>query len=47
MTNTLAIWLGMLIFAAILGDIFLNGGEALMFILRKFAVFIEYLSFWR
>jgi hypothetical protein len=47
MTNKLALWLGLLIFAAILGDMFLNGGIALLFMLRKLAVFIEYLSFWR
>lgn len=47
MTNKLALWLGLLITAAVLGDIFLNGGAALLFLLRKFAIFIEYLSFWR
>ena len=47
MTNKLAIWLGVIITAVILGDIFLNGGAALLFLLRKFAVFIEFLSFWR
>jgi hypothetical protein len=47
MTNKLAIWLGLVIAGAILGDIFLNQGAALLFLLRKFAVFIDYLSFWR
>jgi hypothetical protein len=47
MTNNLAVWLGLAIFAAVLGDMFLNGGTALLFLLRKFAEFIEYLSFWR
>ena len=47
MTNKLALWLGMLIVAAVLGDIFLEGGAGLLFLLRKFAVFIEFLSFWR
>jgi len=47
MTDKLAVWLGLLIAAAILGDMLLNGGAALLFLLRKFAVFIEYLSFWR
>jgi hypothetical protein len=32
---------------AVLGDIFLNGGDALLFLLRKFAVYIDYVSFWR
>ncbi|SEM84404.1 hypothetical protein SAMN05216227_100392 [Pseudorhodobacter antarcticus] len=47
MTNTLAIWLGFVIVAAVLADIILNSGGALLFLLRRFAVFIEYLSFWR
>ncbi|MDN5789228.1 hypothetical protein [Pseudorhodobacter sp.] len=47
MTDKLAIWLVLLIVAAILGDIFLNQGAALLFLLRKFAVFVEYLQFWR
>ncbi|WP_199743687.1 hypothetical protein [Pseudorhodobacter sp. E13] len=47
MTDKLAIWLGLAVLAAIVGDIFLNHGAALLFLLRKFAVFIEYLSFWR
>ncbi|WP_022703498.1 hypothetical protein [Pseudorhodobacter ferrugineus] len=47
MTNKLAVWLGMLIFVAVLGDIFLNGGASLLFLMRKFAVFIDFVSFWR
>ncbi|WP_168199244.1 hypothetical protein [Pseudorhodobacter turbinis] len=47
MTNTLAIWLGIVIAAAVFGDFILNGGDAALFLLRKFAVFIDYLSFWR
>jgi hypothetical protein len=47
MTNKLAVWLGALIFIAVLADIFLDDGAALLFLLRKFAVFIEFLSFWR
>ncbi|MGO4908645.1 hypothetical protein ACEN2J_09975 [Pseudorhodobacter sp. W20_MBD10_FR17] len=47
MTNKLAIWLGLILAAAILGDMFLNSGFALLFLLRKFAVFIEFISFWR
>jgi len=47
MTDKLAIWMGLIIVAAVLGDIFLNGGTALLYLLRKFAAFIEYLSFWR
>jgi len=47
MTNKLAVWLGALICIAILADILLEDGAALLFLLRKFAVFIEFLSFWR
>jgi hypothetical protein len=47
MTDKLAIWLGLILSALILGDIFLNHGAALLFLLRKFAVFIEFISFWR
>ena len=47
MTDRLAIWLGLVLAAAILGDIVLNSGAAMLFLLRKFDAFIEYLSFWR
>jgi hypothetical protein len=47
MTDRLAIILGLLIFAAVGLDILANDGRALMFALRKFADFIEYVSFWR
>jgi hypothetical protein len=47
MTNKLALWLGLIIFVAILGEFILNGGAATVFLLRKFAVFIDYVSFWR
>lgn len=47
MTNKLAIWLGLALVVVVVADIFLNQGAALLFLLRKFAVFIEFLSFWR
>jgi hypothetical protein len=47
MTDKLAIWLGAAIVLAIIGDIGLNGGAGLVFLLQKLAVFIEFLSFWR
>ena len=33
--------------ALIAADTFLNHGAALLFLLRKLADFVEYLSFWR
>jgi len=47
MTDRLAIVLGLVILAAFALDFALNHGDASMFLLRKFAAFIEYLSFWR
>jgi hypothetical protein len=47
MTDRLAIILGLLIIAVVGLDIIANDGRALMFALRKFADFIEYISFWR
>ena len=47
MTNRLAIGLGAVILIALALDILGNDGHAMLFLLRKFADFIEYLSFWR
>tara|TARA_R110002096_G_scaffold13722_20_gene48364 strand:+ start:4724 stop:4867 length:144 start_codon:yes stop_codon:yes gene_type:complete len=47
MSNRLAIILGLVILAAVALDIVLNDNQASLFLLRKFATFIEYLSFWR
>ena len=47
MTDRIAFVLAAVIIAAILGDITLNDGAALVFALRKLADFVEYLSFWR
>lgn len=47
MSNRMALILLVVVVALLGGDAVLNGGRATMFILRKFATFIEYLSFWR
>jgi hypothetical protein len=47
MTDRIAISLGLLILAAIGWDLLANDSRAFLFLLRKFADFIEYLSFWR
>ena len=47
MTDRIALVLVCLIGAAILADVFLNGSHALLFLLRKLADMIEYLSIWR
>ncbi len=47
MTDRIALGLGLLIVLAIGLDIILNDGTALLFLMRKFADFLEFLSFWR
>ena len=47
MTDRIALVLASLIGAAILADIFLNNGTALMFLVHKLVDLIEYLSIWR
>lgn len=47
MTNQIAIVLGLLIVALVGGDLFLNGGDATLFLLRKFEELLEWLAFWR
>ena len=46
LTNTIALWLGLLIGAAIIADLALNGGSALLFLSRKFLDLIEWVAFW-
>jgi hypothetical protein len=46
-TDKLAIILGSLILAAIAADLLANGGQAMMFLLKKFADMVEWLAFWR
>jgi hypothetical protein len=47
MTNTIALYLGLLILAALGLDIFLNSAQALIFLAHKLLGFIEYVAFWR
>lgn len=47
MTNTIALFLGIVILGAVGLDIFANDGEALVFLTRKLVGFIESVAFWR
>jgi hypothetical protein len=46
LTNTIALWLGLLIVAAGIGDLTLNDGVALQFLARKFLDLVEWVAFW-
>jgi len=46
-TDRIALGLGIVICAAVALDLFANGGGVLLFLMRKFFVFIEFLAFWR
>lgn len=46
LTNTIAVWIGLILLAGILADFALNGGSALMFLARKFLDLIEWVDFW-
>jgi hypothetical protein len=45
-TNIIALWIGLILTAAITADLALNGGSALMFLARKFLDLIEWVDFW-
>jgi hypothetical protein len=47
MTNTIALYLGLAILAALGLDIFLNEARALVFLMQKLVGYIEYVAFWR
>ena len=47
MTNSLALWIGLSLLAAFIADFALNGGSAVIFLVRKFLDMIEWLAFWR
>ena len=47
MNNQIAIWLGGALVVAILLDLVLNSGDALLFLARKGLGMINYLAFWR
>jgi hypothetical protein len=46
MTNTIALYLGILIAAAMALDFFANDGTALLFLARKFLDLMEWVVFW-
>ncbi|WP_299145114.1 hypothetical protein [uncultured Tateyamaria sp.] len=47
MTNSNAIFLGLLIIGAITVDVMLYGSEHLVFLGKKFAELLEWIAFWR
>ena len=47
MTDRIALWIGLILLAAIIADLALNSGLALQFLLRKFIDLIEWVAFWR
>ena len=47
MTDRIALWIGLILLAAVIADLALNGGSALQFLLRKFIDLIEWVAFWR
>jgi hypothetical protein len=46
MTNLLAVWVFLIVVAALVADHYFGWGGT-MFLLRKFADLIEWLAFWR
>jgi hypothetical protein len=46
LTNTIALWLGIVIVAGITADLSLNDGVALQFLARKFLDLVEWVDFW-
>ena len=47
MTNRIALWIGLILLAAMIADFALNGGAATRFLSRKFLDLIEWVVFWR
>lgn len=47
MTNTIALYLGLIILAAIAVDFLANDAVALTFTARKFLDLVEWVAFWR
>jgi len=46
-TDRIALILALTVVGLVVADLALNGGEELLFLMRKFFVFIEFLAFWR
>ncbi|WP_171054551.1 hypothetical protein [Roseovarius arcticus] len=47
MTNAIAVWLFLLIAAALFADYWFQGMDGLIFLGAKFGDLIEWLAFWR
>lgn len=47
MTNKIAIWLGLILIAAIVADIVLVGGADLIFLGKKLFELLNWMAFWR
>lgn len=47
MTDRLALFFGILLIAAIAGDLIFYDGETLLFLSKKFLDLIEWIAFWR
>ncbi|MFN3970591.1 MAG: hypothetical protein ACK4GO_08455 [Gemmobacter sp.] len=47
MSNATALVIGLVLVAALVLDQVANGGQATLFLARKFMGLIEYLAFWR
>lgn len=47
MTNTVAIWLGVLIAGGVGADVLLNDSQTLIFLIRKGIDLIQWMAFWR
>lgn len=47
MTNRIALFLALVILAAIVADVVLNQAEASLFLARKLVVLIDWVMFWR
>ena len=47
MTNSLAIYLGLIVLAGLFADLFLTGGSNLLFLAKKFTDMTEWMAFWR
>jgi hypothetical protein len=47
LTNRIALWIGVILLAAIIADLALNGGVALEFVVRRFLDLVDWVVFWR
>ncbi|MBF9032388.1 hypothetical protein HKCCE3408_18465 [Rhodobacterales bacterium HKCCE3408] len=47
MTNTVALWIGIVLVATLAGDFALAGGQLTLTLSRQLVLFVEWLAFWR